>query len=249
MDRVSIVQNLLNQLKGVEEKTYLEIGVENGLCFCKIIAPRKIGVDPAPANSWMQKHLLEHKGACYYQMPSDDFFAQKSHFPDNQKIDVALVDGLHTYNQSLRDVENCLRHLGTHGVIVMHDCNPASEQAAGKREDLPPDYDREIYYQGRKAIAHYHVEWNGDVWKTIVWLRCHRNDLNVFVLDCDYGVGIISKGKSENMLDFTADEIEKMTYEDLDSNRETFLNLKSQNYFFEFIERRTHLFSQEIMRK
>ena len=39
------------------------------------------------------------------------------------------------------------------------------------------------------------------------------------------------------MLEFTDAEIEKMTYEDLDNNRESFLNLKRPEYFFEFLER------------
>ncbi len=246
MDRINIIQNLLNQQEKFEEKTYMEIGVENGLCFSKITAPRKIGIDPASADAELERYLLRHPEATYYQIPSDDFFEQKSDILANQKIDVAFVDGLHTYDQSLRDVENCLKHLGENGIIVIHDCNPASAQIAGKRADLPPDYDREIIYQGRKAIAHFRAVWSGDVWKTIVWLRCHRDDLNVFVLDCDYGVGIISKGKSENMLEFTAAEIEKMTYENLDDNRELFLNLKNPEYLFEFMKTCEVKVSREI---
>ena len=59
----------------------------------------------------------------------------------------------------------------------MHDCNPANERAAG---DVHPGGD-----------------WNGDVWKVIHYLRTYRQDLEVYTLDCDWGVGVI-KGFSNN---------------------------------------------------
>jgi hypothetical protein len=231
MDRIEVIQYLL---KGIGGKTYLEIGVEDGTSFCPIAAPRKIAVEPAPAHIDVRNHLFEHLNATYYQMPSDDFFAQKSHIFDNQKIDVALVDGLHEYAQSLRDVENCFGHLSSDGVIVMHDCNPATEQAARSWASLGwPESVRWI--------------WNGDVWKTVVHLRSHRDDLNIFVLDCDYGLGIISNGKPKNMLSFSEAQIEEMTFHDLDGDREALLNLKGQEYFFEFLESRTLLHSANTM--
>ena len=91
MDKTDIIQNLLDRQKKTEGKTYLEIGIEDGSCFCKIIATRKIGVDPIPANRGLEKYLLQHPEAAYYQTPSNDFFTQKSDILDNQKIDVAFV--------------------------------------------------------------------------------------------------------------------------------------------------------------
>ncbi|HUT31826.1 MAG TPA: class I SAM-dependent methyltransferase [Sedimentisphaerales bacterium] len=110
MNRLKVVQYLLNKISG---KTYLEIGVELGESFCPIIAQRKIAVDPMPASPRVRAHLLQHPGATYYQTTSDAFFARKGRNFEDQKIDVALVDGLHTYAQSLKDVENCLRHLSS----------------------------------------------------------------------------------------------------------------------------------------
>ncbi|MGA8123581.1 MAG: class I SAM-dependent methyltransferase [Mycobacterium sp.] len=40
------------------------------------------------------------------------------------------MDGLHTYRQVVRDVENTLRHLRDDGGIVLHDCNPAHASIA-----------------------------------------------------------------------------------------------------------------------
>jgi hypothetical protein len=222
MDRIQVIQYLLNNLDG---KTYLEIGVEYGKSFCPIAAPRKIAVDPIPASTQVRQHMLQHLNATYYQMTSDMFFANKSHILNDRKIDIAFIDGLHKYPQPLMDVENCLKYLSANGTIVLHDCNPPTESAAVSRPE---------------PGANKSADWvqNGNVWKTIVFLRSCRNDINVFVLDCDFGLGIISKGKPDNMLNYSSAQIDEMTFKDLDSNREIILNLKSQDYLFEFVEKR-----------
>jgi len=225
MDRIQVIQYLLREIDG---KTYLEIGVECGESFCPVVAQRKIAVDPVPASTQVRIHLLQHLKATYYQTTSDDFFAQKGHIFDERKIDVALVDGLHTYAQSLRDVENCLRYLNKNGLIVIHDCNPSTESAAASWASL-----------GSPESVNW--TWSGDVWKTIAYLRSCRDDINVFVLNCDFGLGIISKAKPENMLNLSSDQIDEMTFKDLDNNREKILNLKSQEYLFEFMEKRALL--------
>jgi hypothetical protein len=74
--------------------------------------------------------------------------------------------------------------------------------------------------------------WNGDVWKTIVHLRSLRPDLDVFVLDTDHGLGIITKRKPQSTLPFTKDQIKKLTYEDFDKNRKEWLNLQPPDYFY-----------------
>ncbi len=234
MDKVQVIQYLLDQING---KTYLEIGVEFGKSFCPVIAQRKFAVDPIPANPQVRAHLLQHLKASYYQTTSDDFFACKGHNFHDQKIDVALVDGLHTYDQSMRDIENCLTHLSANGVIVTHDCNPPTESAAASWASL-----------GLPRYIKLDV-WNGDVWKAVVHLRSYRDDLNVFVLDCDYGLGIITRGTPENMLNLTAEEIDKMTFHDLDNNREQILNLKSPGYIYEFMEKKGAFEIHDISRK
>jgi hypothetical protein len=65
-------------------------------------------------------------------------------------------------------------------------------------------------------------------------LRSTRDDINVFVLDCDHGLGIVTKGKQEKSLPFTPAQIEKLTYEELAANREAWLNLKPAAYFYDY---------------
>ena len=195
---------------------YLEIGIEDGDTFCQVHAETKIGVDPVPVNTQIQEHLIGNSRCEYFQHTSDEFF--KTFTGD---IDVAFIDGLHTYEQSLADVENCLKFLNPGGFIVMHDCNPPNKAAARTWKIL-----------GSPNTYKMKIPWCGDVWKTIVVLRC-REDLNVIVLDCDCGVGVITKGRPEDRLSFQPAAIGQMNYDVLHNNREFLLNLKPPQYLKE----------------
>ncbi len=152
----------------------------------------------------------------YFQMTSDEFFRS----PPSEigsGIDVAFVDGAHTCGQALRDLENCLAYLNPEGVILLHDCNPPSEAIAtpsSSVEDIPS-----CDGLGWNGL------WTGDVWKAIVHLRSCRSDLRVAVADCDFGVGVVVRGKAETTLPYVPEDIEQMTYCDLEKHRSQFLDL------------------------
>jgi methyltransferase family protein len=122
-------------------------------------------------------------------MTSDDFFANETASLEQHGIDVALIDGLHTYGQVVRDVENTLRYLRDDGVIVLHDCNPAHASSACPVTS----------YADFRAQNHWwNLRWSGDVWKAIVHLHSTRDDLRIAVLNCDFGVGLVRKGLPES---------------------------------------------------
>ena len=221
MVRVEVVNRIIEQIGG---RGYLEIGVKRGGTFMRISADRKIGVDPVWPNLKMLIYLLKNANVKYYRMKSDKFFRKYSMKLAKSNIDVVLIDGWHEYHQSLRDVENCLKFMPDNGVIVVHDCNPQSELAA-----VSPMADK---MAGRRPGV-----WNGDVWKTVVRLRCCHKELNVFVLNCDQGLGIITRGLPDVELGFSEEDIENMTYEDLHGDREKLLNLKEADYFEAFLDR------------
>lgn len=163
----------------------------------------------------------------YFEMTSDSFFKNHYHTFNDDKIDVALVDGLHTYEQVLQDVMNCLNYLNDGGVIIMHDCSPTTNAMAVRAHSIeearlrnPPDWD---------------LLWCGDVWKAIVSLRC-LPDLDVCVIDCDTGIGIVQKKSSSNRLTLSISAIENLTYDDLCANRNQLLNLKPESFFFEILK-------------
>lgn len=226
MRRDEIIQSIIDTLKA---RTYLEIGVQRGKNFFVINAPHKIAVDPKFIFGLTRrlKNLVQVFRHTFVEKTSDDFFEQDAKRVITQGLDVAFIDGLHTYEQSLLDFKNCLKFLNPGGVILFHDCNPLSE-GAGIKADSPAD--------ARDKFSDEICEWNGDVWKTITHIRSLYSDLNVFVLDCDYGVGVVHRAIPEERLSFTTAEIEKLPYDYFNANRARLLNLKSPEYLKSFLK-------------
>jgi Methyltransferase domain len=233
VNRIKAVQQALD---GRPRRVYLEIGVSHGAAFRRITADEKIAVDPAFKLSTRSRRLADAKARAthYFETTSNAFFANETGFLEQHAIDVALIDGLHTYKQVVRDVENTLRYLRDDGVIVLHDCNPANASIA-----CPATSYADFRAQHRRRITL--PPWSGDVWKAVVHLRSTRHDLRIAVLKCDFGVGIVRKGFPESRLPYSAAQIEALNYADLAADRERLLNLKPPAYLGEFLasERRT----------
>lgn len=182
-------------------KSYLEIGVCNPEnCFNLINSENKISVDPGVE---YQSNPVD------YQMTSDEFFSrldsnQLNLHPDT-KWDLIFIDGLHISTQVQKDILNSLNHLSWNGFIVLHDCNPPDIFMA--REDY--------YINGQQR------PWNGTTWKAIYWLRTHRGDLKVCTLDTDWGLGVVTRGKSD-LVGFDNPFYE---YNQMSQNRKRDLNL------------------------
>ena len=138
-----------------------------------------------------------------FSLTSDDFFNQNT-----EKFDVIFIDGLHWSEQVYRDIINSLNVLTENGVIICHDMNPHSEIIQRYPQAIPES------------------EWTGDCWKAWVKLKSERDDLDMCVVDTDYGCGIITRG-SQNLIKID----EELTWDLLNSNRENLLNLLSINKF------------------
>jgi hypothetical protein len=223
MHRSEVIQYLIDKKKC---RRYLEIGVFNGEVFFKIQAPYKFAVDPQFRFVRETKYKMIFKNlsninARYFSKTSDDFFkedAPKSF--SKKKIDLCFIDGMHEFDFVLRDTLNTLKYLDDNGVIILHDCNPLTAEAEVSFAK----------WQKRGLTG----EWNGDVWKMIVRLRSLHDDINVFTLDTDQGLGIITKGTPHTKLNFTEEQIQRLTFNDFDSNREEWLNLKPESYLLEY---------------
>ena len=190
----------VNRIRAVQQAlamrsnpVYLEIGVSRGQAFQRISADVKFAVDPAFRLTERTRELANAKGRVveYFEVTSDAFFENQTALLEQHPVDVALIDGLHTYEQVVRDVENTVRYLKDDGVIFLHDCNPPFE-LAGRRADSWDEFMAQQSGPLKIGI------WNGDVWKAIVELRSTRPDLLVGVLKCDQGVGFVRKGTPES---------------------------------------------------
>ncbi|MCV7347675.1 class I SAM-dependent methyltransferase [Mycolicibacterium rhodesiae] len=227
VNRIRAVQQALSMRSN---PVYLEIGVSRGQAFQRISADVKLAVDPAFRLTDRTRELANAKGRVveYFEITSDAFFENEAALLEQNPVDVALIDGLHTYEQVVRDVENTVRYLKDDGVIFLHDCNPPFE-LAGRRAESWDEFMAQQSGPLKIGI------WNGDVWKAIVELRSTRPDLLVGVLKCDQGVGFVRKGSPESTLSYSPKQVEALTYADLKADRTRLLNLKPPRYLDEFL--------------
>jgi hypothetical protein len=201
--RIEVIQRAIDELGAVR---YLEIGVDQGSCFCAIRIAERIGVDPVPPSPNVVEQL-KAAGSSYAAVTSDDFFSQHAPRLLDRGVDVVFIDGLHTHESAYRDCLNALRYLNPGGVIFMHDCLPASEleaRAAASYEEA-----------GRLNGPDWNGRWMGDAWKAIVALRSLHPDVEAYVLNCDYGVGVVRHQRVRRVLSYSADQIAALSFQDL----------------------------------
>lgn len=144
-------------------------------------------------------------GKCTYIMTSDDFF---KNYAKNKKYDVIFVDGMHTAEQVRRDVYNSINYLNGNGFIILHDCNPPTEYHVRSYEE----------YLATKG------QWNGTVFKAFVELKHELSDWCCFVIDEDWGCGVITKRKifQNKQLNF---DFYNFTWKEFEKNRKELLQL------------------------
>ena len=169
-------------------KKYLEIGVAGGDNLNNIHVEQKFGVDTWPG------------APCNFHMTSDEFFSQ-----NQETFDIVFIDGLHLYEQVLRDIENSLKCLNPGGIIVMHDCLP----------NLPEQ-------QSRTPIP---GAWNGDTWKAAAYVRMNWDGVHFCVLDMDWGCGILTPNSTQRL--YPARPIENMDWDFYVANKKDLLNIKT----------------------
>ena len=190
--RIEVVQKIIN-LK--EYKSYLEIGTFNDELFSKIVCKKKIGVDPYSGGN--------------IRMSSDSFFLQ-----NKESFDCIFIDGLHHYNQVLKDIDNSLKILNSNGLILIHDCLPKTLDA--------------------QAVPRTDVEWNGDVWKVFVSKRV-KNVLDTYTCYADHGIGVILKRQNRNLLNLQMNNFKKLRYNDFFINHKKYMNIVEFSDLIKFI--------------
>jgi tetratricopeptide (TPR) repeat protein len=143
---------------------YLEIGVFKGETL-RLARPGTIaiGVDPAPLPQAEQAYEAD---TTLHRLTSDRYFAQLAvgDLALPAPVGLAFIDGLHLYEQVLRDFIHVERYCTRDSVVVLHDTLPVAPQAASRP--------RQTSY------------WCGDVWKMLPCLRRFRPDLSLLTIPC-----------------------------------------------------------------
>lgn len=210
---MQLIQHAVDVL---DARTYLEIGVDQGQAFCAVRAPVKIGVDPVAAAPAVIAEL-RRPGSSYFAIGSDEFFDRHAATVLAEGADVVFIDGLHTYAQTLRDIQNALKHLAPGGIVLVHDCLPASGLEATVAASHAEA--RRINDPGWDGM------WTGDTWKAIVAARSGHAPGESCVLHCDHGVGVIFKSSERPPLALSLSEIDLLDYDALLRNPSQLLGL------------------------
>ena len=152
MDYLGVLQQLHERLA---PEVYLEIGVQHGISLT-LSKSRTIGIDPVMLVSASMEHKPWLK---LYQTTSDTFFQNHMDWStlEGKHLGLAFIDGLHLFEQVLRDFVNVERWSSPDTVIAVHDV-------------LPPDL------QSTSRTPHGGI-WVGDVWKLVPCLAQYRPDL------------------------------------------------------------------------
>ncbi|MCX5686477.1 MAG: hypothetical protein NTW09_03340, partial [Candidatus Omnitrophica bacterium] len=105
-ERGTLIRTLILQaiLDAIDGRTYLEIGVDGCENFNAVKAKRKLGVDvhldflsKNPFEKFLQKKKLQLRKERFFEQASDIFFQTQRSLFEKYKIDVAFVDGFHTF--------------------------------------------------------------------------------------------------------------------------------------------------------
>jgi hypothetical protein len=185
--RLEIVSETIQRKKF---NTYLEIGCIDNQLFNHINIT-KTGVDPFKGGN--------------IKLKSCDFFKI-----NKKKYDCIFIDGLHTYEQVIKDITNSLNCINQNGIIFVHDCLPNN-----------------VYEQNVPRSTYV---WNGDVWKAIVEMRT-KKDVQTYTINADYGIGVILKKKNQDTLDINETNFKKLKFKDFYYNHKNWLNIIDYNEF------------------
>jgi len=177
--------------------SYLEIGCKDDTTFNQVKVERKIGVDPQRGGT--------------LRMTSDAYFAD-----NDEKFDLVFIDGLHEHEQVLRDFNNAMTRLNQNGTIVLHDCDPPSEE----RQRTP--------WNGKQR------GWCGDCWRAYVSLRAIP-DVDAICTTFDMGMGIVRLRANTDLITIPK-PVAELTWDDFVLNKEKWLRITPTENLIEWIK-------------
>lgn len=179
---------------------YLEIGVYRGGTFNIINAPLKVGVDPDP------------ESPATLHVTSDAFFNKNV-----TDFDLILVDGLHTYEQCYKDIDNAIMYLKPHGWIVVDDINPTFPLQAHP-EPQPMNT----------------IGWQGECYKAWIKMRGVAHGLGMVNVE-GTNIGIMSRMLPSFRSRLIVTDVDTMTYETFAESKDLFLNPVKWNIITSYV--------------
>ncbi|MDQ3079568.1 MAG: class I SAM-dependent methyltransferase [Pseudomonadota bacterium] len=206
VSRNQVVQGVLDLF---EAPDYLEVGVNRGVTFRALKAATKVAVDP--------KFLFDFEAEAsanvhFHETTSDDYFGQIA--TPGTAFDVIYLDGLHTSEQTIRDLVNAFAFLKHDGVIVIDDVFPSSYIAS-----LP---ERQHTRVVRQATADPSGAWMGDVFRLVFFVETFCQQYSYATVNNNHGQLVLWREPRASVLERTLRQVSEKDYKDLFLERDTF---------------------------
>jgi hypothetical protein len=206
-------------------KRYLEIGVWQGGTFNAVDCEYKVAVDPKFQFDYL---ALSSGNIKFYETTSDQFFLSDC---EKDLFDIVFIDGLHTWNQTLRDFNNSLLRTHDNSVIVIDDVYPCDVYSSLLKDA--------VKYRKLAEPENTNAAWHGDVFKTIFIIHDFYPLLSFVTIDYPHGnpqTLVIKRTRKNFTPRFKSiEEIERLSYFDFLDNIDL-LNLKSESEALDFVK-------------
>ncbi len=173
MERSDVVQSVLDLFT---RPRYLEIGVNEGKTFHQIKAFEKVGVDPEYLFD-VPTARIEHPENTYVVKTSDEYFYHV--FGKRKPFDVVFIDGLHCFDQVLRDFINSCELLSAGGVVIIDDVMP--------RDFISSLPSIDMMFAMRRAQGSPDATWMGDVYKLIFFISAFMPAFSYATVEENHG--------------------------------------------------------------
>ncbi len=138
-------------------KSYLEIGVNQGVTFRDVAIERRTGVD---VKFLFDTAALANANTDFHTVTSDNYF---NTLPMSRTFDIVFIDGLHVFEQVIRDFSNTVCHSHRRSVIILDDTLP-SDVYSSLRDDRQAHHFRHLSGDNSNA-------WHGDVYKAVAYIH------------------------------------------------------------------------------
>jgi tetratricopeptide (TPR) repeat protein len=198
----------------LKPKRYVEIGIETGRTLAKARPPTiAIGIDPNPIIR--VEFEAETK---IYPVTSNNFFDKYDLATEMGRpvVDFVFLDGLHLFEQTLKDFMNIEKFSTADTVVVIHDCLPLNQFTAAR--------ERQSKF------------WSGDPWKIIPCLKKYRPDLKLFVISTPpTGLAVVTGLNASSAIlhdnwNAILDEYVGLEYTVTEEQKESYFNLVKNDW-------------------
>ena len=190
---------------------YLEIGVYEGHTLRALAAAQKVAVDPHFSFDLVEARSAD-PSSTFHEVTSDEYFGRVA--AANAEFEVIFLDGLHTFEQTLRDLISALSLLAPGGAIVIDDITPSSHLAALR--------DERRFQALRQILDVKRGAWMGDVYRLVYFIDSFCQQMTYRTVGETEAQLVLWKQARESVVERDMGAIARMTYDDMLFERETY---------------------------